>query len=127
MHYLAMHFDNWCSAAGVDSFESLHELIILEQFKNSVPECIATYIGERGVKSVGEAAALADDYFLIHTSRGGVGPYETRANRPFKIREVVFQGTQKKFVITVISEDIGKMIVMLLSLVRSKSFLGLIL
>lgn len=68
----------------VDSFESLRELIILEQFKNSVPECIATYIGERGVKSVGEAAALADDDFLIHTSRGSVGPYETRANRPFE-------------------------------------------
>lgn len=61
----------------------------MEQFKNSVPECIATYISERGVKSAREAAALADDYFLIHTSRGGAGPHETRAMNIFLLTVLV--------------------------------------
>jgi len=40
--------------------------MILEQFKNSVPGRIATYISERKVKTAAEAAALADDYLLTH-------------------------------------------------------------
>ncbi|XP_039522080.1 uncharacterized protein LOC120478215 [Pimephales promelas] len=95
MRDLTMHFDCWCSAAGVDSFEKLRELVILEQFKDSVSECIATYISERGVKSIGEAAALADDYFLIHSSRGGAGPHEARASRQFVDRSGVSGDSEK--------------------------------
>lgn len=29
---LSTHFDHWCTAAEVDSYEGLHNLIILEQF-----------------------------------------------------------------------------------------------
>ncbi len=32
---LSTHFDRWCGAAEVDSQEELHDLIILEQFKNT--------------------------------------------------------------------------------------------
>ncbi len=49
----------------------LFDLIILEQFKNIVPEHIATYINERKPKDcqetsfkATEAAVLADDYML---------------------------------------------------------------
>ena len=45
--------------------------MILEQFKNSVPGRIATYISERKVKTAAEAAALADDYLLTHVGDTG--------------------------------------------------------
>lgn len=56
----------WCSALGVESFQDLCDLIVLEQFKNSVPDNIATHICEQKVKTAMEAAALAEDYVLTH-------------------------------------------------------------
>ena len=69
---LSALFDRWCSAAEVDSHEDLRDLIILEQFKNSVPERITTYISEWKVKTAAEAASLADDYVLAHGGDGAV-------------------------------------------------------
>ena len=40
--------------------------MLLEQFRNSVPEKIAMYISEQKVKTAAEAAALADEYWLTH-------------------------------------------------------------
>lgn len=50
-----------------DLFEALRIRRILEQFKNSVPEHITTYISERKVKTAAEAVTLADDYVLTHS------------------------------------------------------------
>lgn len=50
----------WCSALKVENFDELCDLIVLEQFKNSIPESIATYVGDQKVKTATEAA-LADD------------------------------------------------------------------
>lgn len=97
---LSTHFDRWCAAAEVNSYETLRDLIILEQFKNSVPERIATYINERSVKTAAKAAALADDYVLTHGGecsgvRGGSGHREnssaggTWSGRP--VRPVVLE------------------------------------
>ena len=63
---LKLFFSRWCTAAEVDDYDSLRELIVLEQFKNSVPERVATHISEQKVRKVLEAAAIADDYVLIH-------------------------------------------------------------
>ena len=43
---ISAHFARWCSASDVDSFNGLCDLIVLEQFKNSVPHYIAIYINE---------------------------------------------------------------------------------
>ncbi len=48
---LVSYFDRWCVASAVDDFEKLRDLIILEQFKNIVPEYIATYINEKSQKT----------------------------------------------------------------------------
>ena len=56
----------WCSALKVETFEDLSELIVLEQFKNSIPDSIAQHINDLKVTSVTEAASLADDYVLTH-------------------------------------------------------------
>lgn len=61
---LVLYFNRWCSSAGVKTFDQLCDLVVLEQFKQSVPETVATYINEHKVKSPNEAAVLADEYVL---------------------------------------------------------------
>ena len=63
---LGTHFTRWCAASGVDDFDDLCNLMVLEQFRNSVPDKIAMYISEQKVKTAAEAAALADEYWLTH-------------------------------------------------------------
>ncbi len=41
---LINHFNRWCTSLEVDSFDRLCDLMVLEQFKNIIPERIATYI-----------------------------------------------------------------------------------
>ena len=43
---LSIQFNRWCSASEVESQEALRQLILIEQFKNGLPEQIATYISE---------------------------------------------------------------------------------
>uniref|UniRef100_A0A8C5CMY1 Gypsy retrotransposon integrase-like protein 1 n=1 Tax=Gadus morhua TaxID=8049 RepID=A0A8C5CMY1_GADMO len=85
---LTGHFARWCAALKVETFEDLSELIVLEQFKNSIPENIAQHINDLKVRRVSEAASVADDYVLTHKrsfgewrahsgSRGG--PFAERA------------------------------------------------
>lgn len=43
---LALHFNCWCRAVTVETFQTLCYLIVLEQFKQAVPENITIYINE---------------------------------------------------------------------------------
>uniref|UniRef100_A0A8L0DMS3 ribonuclease H n=1 Tax=Oncorhynchus mykiss TaxID=8022 RepID=A0A8L0DMS3_ONCMY len=65
---LSLQFNRWCSASAVVTFQGLCDLIMLEQFKDTIPDRIATYINEQKVKNVAEAAVLADEYVLTHKS-----------------------------------------------------------
>lgn len=69
---LTGHFSRWCVSAGMDTFESLSNLMVLEQFKNIVPDQVATYINEYEVKSAAEAAVLADVFVLTHCSNSAL-------------------------------------------------------
>ncbi|KAK0130945.1 hypothetical protein N1851_034377 [Merluccius polli] len=71
---LTAHFGRWCAASEVDTFEKLCNLVILEQFKNSVPKNVATYLTENKVGTPGQAAVLADEYVLIHKSNFNAVP-----------------------------------------------------
>ncbi len=70
---LTAHFTRWCSALKVDCFQDLCDLIVLEQFKNSIPENIVTHVSDHQVKTAMEAAALADDYVQTHRHVFGDG------------------------------------------------------
>lgn len=59
-------FDRWCASMKVQSFEELRELILLEEFKNCLPEHVATYLNEQKVLKCSAAAVLADEYVLTH-------------------------------------------------------------
>lgn len=63
---LVTHFNCWCTSLGVHTYSALCNLIVLEQFKNSVPSHITTYLNERKVKTAIEAASLADEYVLTY-------------------------------------------------------------
>lgn len=47
---LVVQFSRWCSASEVATFQELCDLVALEQFKNCVPDSIATYINEQKVR-----------------------------------------------------------------------------
>lgn len=64
---LVTHFSQWCSSLKVDTVDDLCDLVVLEQFQNSVPSHIAVYISDHKVKT---AAKLEDEYVLTH--RGGL-------------------------------------------------------
>ncbi|XP_034081218.1 uncharacterized protein LOC117552092 [Gymnodraco acuticeps] len=68
---LSVHFKRWLTALDVTTFDDLCELMTLEQFKNILPDKIATYITEHRVTSAAEADVAADEFVLLHKSRFG--------------------------------------------------------
>ncbi|KAL2095743.1 hypothetical protein ACEWY4_007891 [Coilia grayii] len=89
-------FNRWCTAEAVHTFKSLCDLVLLEQFKNTIPDRIATYIMERKVKTAAEAAVLADEFVLIHKGKFGnddgvsFGSRGPRFHRPYISRQVAY-------------------------------------
>ncbi|KAK0153503.1 Retrovirus-related Pol polyprotein from transposon 412 [Merluccius polli] len=73
---LSSFFNRWLAAEGVETFDALRDLLILEQFKNILPERITVYVNEHEVKTVAEAAVLADGFVLTH--KGKVREYLSR-------------------------------------------------
>lgn len=63
---LRIQFDRWRSVSQVEDFDSLCELLLLEQFRNTLPENLSVYLTERNVQSAEAAAVLADEYVLTH-------------------------------------------------------------
>lgn len=60
-------FDKWCTSSGVKSnFESLRQLMLLEDFKNALPEKLVVFLNEQKVTTLSKAAVLADEFVLTH-------------------------------------------------------------
>lgn len=59
-------FEKWCTANKVVTFEQLKELMLLEEFKNCLPEKIVIYLNEQKVSALSEAAVFADEFVLTH-------------------------------------------------------------
>ena len=59
-------FDRWCSACKVDELASLRELILIEQFKDCMPERTVINLNEQKVTTLQQAAVLADELSLTH-------------------------------------------------------------
>lgn len=69
---LVIQFDRWRKSSKATSYGELCDLLVLEQFKNTVSEQIATHLSERGVLKPMDAAVMADNYALTH--KHGFGP-----------------------------------------------------
>ena len=48
---LVGYFNLWCSAVNVASLDQLGDLVVLEQFRNIVPEHLAAFINEHKAKT----------------------------------------------------------------------------
>ncbi len=59
-------FDRWCSSVKVTTKEQLRVLILLEEFKNCVPNAVAMYLNENKVTKLSDAALMADEFVLTH-------------------------------------------------------------
>uniref|UniRef100_UPI00358E5605 uncharacterized protein n=1 Tax=Myxine glutinosa TaxID=7769 RepID=UPI00358E5605 len=60
-------FDRWCESKGVGKdFETLRDLILVEEFQQCVHEDIKVYLQEKKVPKLWDAATMADDYALTH-------------------------------------------------------------
>uniref|UniRef100_A0A3B3XHV5 SCAN box domain-containing protein n=1 Tax=Poecilia mexicana TaxID=48701 RepID=A0A3B3XHV5_9TELE len=61
-----MLFDRWCQATKATDFSSLGELILLEEFKNCLPDRTVLYLNEQKATTLQEAAVLAEEFALTH-------------------------------------------------------------
>ena len=60
-------FDRWCMSNAIkNNHEKLRQSILVEEFKNSVPSEVRTYLDEKNADTLSQVAKLADDYFLTH-------------------------------------------------------------
>ncbi len=66
-HQKQVAFDRWCSSKKVEkSFEDLRQMILIEEFKNSLPNNVRIYLEENKVSTLEQAAICADDYTIVH-------------------------------------------------------------
>ena len=65
-------FERWSVSMNVKSLKDLREIILLEEFKRSVHVDVRTHLEEREVRTLSEAARIADDFVLTHKSTSKV-------------------------------------------------------
>ncbi|KAJ8022570.1 hypothetical protein HOLleu_37511 [Holothuria leucospilota] len=79
------HFDRWCASKKVSTFDTLRQLMLVEEFKRCVNDDIKTHLEENKADKLSEVANLADQYALTHKF-GKVGQTQNKGqfNRPNK-------------------------------------------
>lgn len=55
-------FDKWRQASKATTLETICELVLLEEFKNQLPEEIVLYLNKQKAASLSEAAVMADEF-----------------------------------------------------------------
>ncbi|KAK0152899.1 hypothetical protein N1851_005430 [Merluccius polli] len=70
-------FYRWLKATEVSDFESVCELVLMEEFKNSLSERVVTYLNEQKPVKLADAAVLVDEFVLTHKQHfSSSGPYK---------------------------------------------------
>ena len=60
-------FDRWCCSKKIDqNYDKLRKLVLVEEFKRCIQSDVKTFLDEKQVETLEEAARLADDYYLTH-------------------------------------------------------------
>ncbi|KAJ8041519.1 hypothetical protein HOLleu_12356 [Holothuria leucospilota] len=79
------HFDRWCASKKVSTFDTLRQLILVEEFKRCVNDDIKTHLEENKADKLSEVANLADQYALTHKfSKVGQTQNKGQFSRPNK-------------------------------------------
>lgn len=97
--------DKWLTSKKVDkSFDRLRQLILLEEFKNSVHFDLKTYLNDKEIDCLRDAAIASDNYNLTHKKsfRGpSVGGVQGRDNAFKNQSTASTDGTERKISSTV--------------------------
>ena len=60
-------FDRWCCSKKIDqNYDKLRQLMLVEEFKRCIQSDVKTFLDEKQVETLEEAARPADDYYLTH-------------------------------------------------------------
>ena len=60
-------FDRWCCSKKIDqNYDKIRQLVLVEEFKRRIHSDVKTFLDEKQVETLEEAARLADDYYLTH-------------------------------------------------------------
>ncbi|KAJ8032032.1 Protein split ends [Holothuria leucospilota] len=79
------HFDRWCASKKVSTFDTLRQLMLVEEFKRCVNDDIKTHLEENKADKLKEVANLADQYALTHKfSKVGQTQNKGQFSRPNK-------------------------------------------
>ncbi|KAJ8019806.1 hypothetical protein HOLleu_41546 [Holothuria leucospilota] len=79
------HFDRWCASKKVSTFDTLRQLMLVEEFKRCVNDDIKTHLEENKADNLKEVANLADQYALTHKfSKVGQTQNKGQFSRPNK-------------------------------------------
>ncbi len=94
-------FDRWCTSQRVESKEQLRQLILLEEFKNCLPEVVSVYLNEQKAVTLEQAAILADEFVLTHKVNFGDKQAESQSkgqNNRFRYGKFPVSSPAKKLV-----------------------------
>lgn len=61
-----LFFTNGAATDARNSFESLYDLMLLEDFKNALPEKMMIFLNEQNVTTLSKSAILEDEIVLTH-------------------------------------------------------------
>ena len=79
-------FDRWCCSKKIDqNYDKLRQLVLVEEFKRCIQSDVKTFLCEKQVETLEEAARLADDYYLTHKVSFIAKPKPTSSHPPKKI------------------------------------------
>ena len=72
----AQLFDRWCTSENINNkYDSLRELILLEEFQNCVNHDVRTFLDDKKPETLSDAARLSDNFMLTHkTATAGTKP-----------------------------------------------------
>ncbi len=59
-------FDKWYTSSKITDFKTLRELILLEEFKNCIPERVVVYLNEQKATTLSQASVFVDEFALTH-------------------------------------------------------------
>ena len=75
-------FDRWCTSKDIaGNYEKLRQLILIEEFKKCLPSEVKTYIDEKKVETLNQAAVMVDDYILTHKASIGKPQISSTLNK----------------------------------------------
>ena len=78
-------FDRWATSEKVEkNYDSLKQVILLEEFKNCVHPSIKTHLEEHKAKTLTKAAEMADEFYLSHKHIFNKNNQSYPFKRPFK-------------------------------------------